>query len=298
MGWETINGRRYFYETTYVDNERIRHCWGYGLDAMKAAARVEREQEARKTDIAWLKATKERNYDLDHRIATLNARIHKTINTQLSQVGYHYLRGQWRKIHKSIMNAQTNLLELKTQVLNQNEVQPVTPQESEQLSSDIRRLALESLRGLSNPDVGPRVTLSCNVNKTIGEVEAKVQSLRDDFQYEHANSFDKLVIDQLTTSWVHWYVAGWLLDGELAANRTHRQNQYFTQRYHQCQGRLTKAIDQLTRIRQIPNGNLHITTQEERDANSKKYREEFDARRAQLMAEIEAETSDEDDNES
>ena len=133
--------------------------------------------------------------------------------------------------------------------------------------------------------------------------------MRADFQYRHVNSFDRLLIDQLTTAWVHWYVAGWLMDGELSINRTWRQNEYYAKRYQQCQTRLTKCLDQLARIRQIPATKLHIVTQAEKDAaieaerlrrekrdaeweaNSAAYDAAFDAELAALERDLEAEHS-------
>ena len=47
MGWETVKGRRYFYETTVESGERVRRCHGSGVEAHQAAARVEQEQRIR-----------------------------------------------------------------------------------------------------------------------------------------------------------------------------------------------------------------------------------------------------------
>ncbi len=273
MAWETINGRRYFYEITYDDGEQHRRSWGSGIEAQMAAARVEKEKLARAEDIAWVSTAKLRDRQIDQKIATLDSRVRKTIQSQLRESGYHYFRGQWRKSQRSKMNAKPELTELKNEVLKADDVLAVEPDESNRLSGEIRRLALESLRCLSNPVDGPRVTIGCNVDRTIAEIEAKVQSLRVDFQYEETNSFEKLLIDQLTTAWVHWYVASWLLDGELTVNRTWRQNQYYGHRYQQCQTRLTKSLDQLVRIRQIRESDLIRISRAEKEANVQRNRD-------------------------
>ena len=290
---------------------------------LKASARVAQQKYERSEDIAWLEAALSRDRVIDQRIATQDARVRKTIAAQLNQCGYQYLRGQWRKKQRSKMSEQQNIADLKNEILSKSQVDTIAPEESEELSDDIRRIAIESLRELrqgpkenranfdgetSNND-DRQVTVFCTIDGTIAEIKEKVRKMRADFQYRHVNSFDRLLIDQLTTAWVHWYVAGWLMDGELSINRTWRQNEYYAKRYQQCQTRLTKCLDQLARIRQIPATKLHIVTQAEKDAaieaerlrrekrdaeweaNSAAYDAAFDAELAALERDLEAEHS-------
>ena len=152
---------------------------------------------------------------------------------------------------------------------------------AEQLGDEVRRITMEALRGITADRAitgsnEPQVKFRCNIESTIIEVETKVLELRQDLQYEHANPIDKLVIEQLLTAWVQWYVSGWLLEGELIPNRTWRQNQYFLRRYQTSQAKLTKAIDQLSRIRQISPSNFHITTPED-IAERKRIQQQHDA---------------------
>ena len=269
MGWKTINGRYYFYETVYVNDERTTRCWTLCHGALKASARAQQERFERANDLAWLNAIKARDQELDRRTDARETQVRQIIANHLGPKGYSYLRGQWRKRQASKMNSQPNLTAIKDEILTKN--QTATSESCEQLSREIRRLALEALRGIPHPnqvtvetdgwdpaDDQPQVKISCNVDDKIAAIEAKVKSMRDEFQYDLANTFDRLMIDQVTTAWVHWYVAGWLLDGELASNRSWRQNQYFDKRYHQCQSRLTRALDQLAKIRQIPSSKLQI----------------------------------------
>ena len=93
MGWETRKGRRYFYETTYVDGERIRRCHGYSIDAFIAAQRVENERKERERDIANIRALQAQDRLIDQKIAQLET----VVQIALSQSGYHYSRGQFRK---------------------------------------------------------------------------------------------------------------------------------------------------------------------------------------------------------
>ena len=163
----------------------------------------------------------------------------------------------------------TALTKLKTECQNVNLTDESPSDMPEHLGYEIRRIALEALRGIPSPKADePHVPLVCDIEETIVNVEEKVAQLRRDLQYEESNTFNRLVIEQLLTAWVQWYVAGWLLEAELPADRSQGQNQYFSQRYQHCQTRLTKAIDQLAKIRQIPAGRLKLETQAERDARA------------------------------
>ncbi len=264
MGWETIKGRRYFYETTYVEGKRIRRCWGRGPEAVTAAARIE-QQRARLADLAQVRAFRDRDRQIDQQVEEFNATVHHTIQTHLHQAGYHYCRSQWRK-RIFQMSHQTSLNNLTGDCQKVRQTKQSSTKKPQYFGDDIRRAALESLRGISATEDKPKV----DVEQTIVDVEAKVTELRNEFQYDESNTFNRLVIEQLLTAWVQWYVAGWLLEAELPANRSQCQNQYYTQRYQQCQTRLTKAIDQLAKIRQIPAGRLKLETQAERDARAQR----------------------------
>ncbi len=152
--------------------------------------------------------------------------------------------------------------------------QTTKPEAFRKLGEDIRRIAVEALRGIpdSDQDDGPSVTLTCDIDQTIAEIETHVEALRKDFQYDDANPFDKLLIEQILVAWVQWYVASWLLDGQLAQKRSWRENQYFTHRHQLCQTRLTRAIDQLARLRLIHPNRLRLETQADRDAKAERLR--------------------------
>lgn len=145
-----------------------------------------------------------------------------------------------------------------------------------QLGNDIRRVALEAFRSFASlcsaDQEGQYVTTPSDVDQTITQIETQVEVMRQDFQYDEANAFDKLLIEQILVAWVQWYVASWLLDGQLAQNRTWRENQYFTQRYQQCQSRLTRSIDQLAKLRMIHPSRLMLETQADRDARAERLR--------------------------
>ena len=97
MGWENRNGRQYFYETTYVDGERIRRCHGYSLDAFIAAQRVENERKERERDIANIRALQTRDQQIDRKVAEFAAFTNNALRQQLIPHGFHWTNGRWRK---------------------------------------------------------------------------------------------------------------------------------------------------------------------------------------------------------
>ena len=319
MGWETINGRRYFYENVCVDGVRTRTCHGYSVDAMLAADRVEKEKQARAADIALVRSYQLRDQQIDRKAADLATFINHVLRQQLVPHGFHWTNGRWRKRrsnHKPIMseNSQTNdvsassrehlanrgLLQLSPFKEQSNFQIEESDQAAELLGDDVRRLTLECLRDLeakkpnSNED-RPRVQLTCRIEQTVDDVKTKVAQLRQELQYEDANIFDRLIIEQLLSAWVQVFVASWLLDGELPSNRTWRENQYFERRYQLCHTRLAKAIDQLSKIRQIDVSCLTIETKAERDAEAESIRK-WKAHR--IVRQQVEEMDEEDDDES
>lgn len=100
MAWETINGRRYFYETTYSDGKRCRRCWGNGPEAEQAAARVQQAKQRQVQELVQIRALKVRDRELDHLTAQFNAQIKAVLDQYLHRAGFHYTRGQWRKFKR------------------------------------------------------------------------------------------------------------------------------------------------------------------------------------------------------
>ena len=87
-----------------------------------------------------------------------------------------------------------------------------------------------------------------------------------------------------------------LLEDQSPDARSWQQNQYFTQRYSLCQNRLSKAIDQLAKLRQIPSGRNHLETLAEKEARIMK-QEAFNAKWEKIRASWEIEDDGEDEDE-
>ncbi len=100
MAWETINGRRYFYETTVIDGQRIRHCWGNGPEAEQAAARVKQAKQKRAQELERLRSQRLKDQQIDDLVAAFNADIKTFIDQHLHRAGLRYTCGQWRKLRK------------------------------------------------------------------------------------------------------------------------------------------------------------------------------------------------------
>ena len=139
-------------------------------------------------------------------------------------------------------------------------------EQTETLANHIRRIALEPIRELHNSAQKEGIAIEQTFEETMAEVEARIQNLRQEFQYEDSNAFHRVIIEQICIAWVQWFVAGMLLDAQPPEGRSWRLNQHYTQRYNQCQLRLSRAVDQLAKLRQIPQQRIHLETIAEREA--------------------------------
>ncbi len=249
MGWEKFGGKRCFVEILSVDGEKVRMYWGSGLEAFEAASRVDREREERLRDLAVVRSWRDRDVVIDRKVEALDAIVGVQIDRVLMSAGFHSHKGAIRKRQKSKMSKESEkqLIELKHECMIGREVEQ--GESVPELEDGIRRLSLEALRGIEASD---RTTMACKVDETIREVTVKVRAMKRDFKLDEANAVERLVIEQVTTAWVQWYVAAWLLESEFCQKRTYRQNQYLERRYLRSQVRLARAIDQLTKVRWIP----------------------------------------------
>ena len=169
--------------------------------------------------------------------------------------------------------------QLKQECLN---LDPINAHRVDSITSQIQRLALEPIRDLCNDNGNSQATIDQTFEEIVAEVEAQIQNLRQEFQVEDGNVFHRLIVEQICTAWVQWFVAGVLLDANPPDKRQWRENNYFNQRYLHCQNRLTQASDQLAKIRCIPSHKLHLESlaeklakQKERDEEAAKWTEKF-----------------------
>lgn len=98
MGWEITNGQRYFYETSYIDGQRVRRCHGFGPEAEQAAERVAQEKARRDADIARVRALITHDEFVDRQVTEFDMVVQAVRNQLLTQNNIQYTRGQYRKI--------------------------------------------------------------------------------------------------------------------------------------------------------------------------------------------------------
>ena len=284
MGWELINGRRYFYETTYDCGERIRHCHGHGIEAHEAAARVEKEKLQQAEELAVIREWETVDQVIERKNRQYDAWVRAEIERHLADAGYHQHKGTWRKRRKSNgfdslgspiskhekegLGSPISLArEISRKKRKKREeaaserslgflgefrkscqmVQPVNDPEG--FCREIRTLVLDQLQ-----HVGGTGEMRCDIEKSTKDALAYVSELRESLQYDLSSDLERIVIEQLVTAWVQWYVTGWQVGGEACWSRTPRQNEYVDLRYARSQLRYTQAIDRLVRLRCIPRG--------------------------------------------
>ncbi len=245
MGWKAINGRKYFYEATEVDGDRVVVSWGSGSEAKDAAARVERERAERAVDLEILRFWRERDRITDSLVKERTDELMKALASGLEASGFHQHQGQWRKQRKfrhrtlepiNIQSLKESIMERKKKVRD--------PLVRSDLEDEIRQRSIDVLHQMGFDDD--------MIAKTSEQIKERIQTIRADFGIEKAVPFERLLIEQIATAWVQWFIANLLIDSQSMASRTWRQNQYLEQRYQRCQNRLTKSIDQLARVRCIP----------------------------------------------
>ena len=97
MGWEQINGKRYYFEVKSVGGEKVRTYRGTGPEAKQIAARVEQENKKRKADIVLVQKLRLRDLQIDSLVHTFNQSAHGMAQAALARRGYYYVRSKWRK---------------------------------------------------------------------------------------------------------------------------------------------------------------------------------------------------------
>ena len=245
MGWKSINGRQYFYEATEVDGDRVVISWGSGCEAKNASARVEHEREEKALDLELLRVWRERDRITDSMVNEWEQVVKKAIDSRLEGSGFHQHNGQWRKRRKfrhrtyepsNIQNLRDSIMERKKKAQS--------PLVKSELEDEIRQRSIDTLHQMGFDDA--------MIAKTSEQMIEKIETIRTDFGIEKAVSFERLLIEQIATAWVQWFIANLLIDSQSMASRTWRQNQYLELRFNRCQNRLTKSIDQLARVRCVP----------------------------------------------
>lgn len=235
MGWKTINGRRYFYEWVEVNGEYLQKCRGRGEEAKLAALKVAQKRADASGERAIVCRWEIQDRNTDYVVSELRAKIHSEVTRTLVMNGYHRHRGQWRKMQRAT----------RMQAPQIEDSNFIASEEALKLENEVRRLSLEVLRrGSVDPP-----TEDGKVDEVIKDVFAKVEAMRKELNHENATAIEKLLVEQVITAWVQWFVAGWQVESIPCEDGNLRKGQYLERRYLRCQTRLSRAVDQLARIR-------------------------------------------------
>lgn len=248
MSWKIVNACRYFYESTEVDGDRVEICWGKGAEGFAAAQRVERERVENRRDKALIRSWRTRDAAIDSMVRDSSDSLLDELHSTLALAGLHRHKGQWRRRRK-VQRVDKDIEELRKEVMNKEATNrksapAVQPVEQSHLDAVIRTRSVDSLAEVGYSEE--------QIDRIRREVDDKIREILTTFSTESATSFEQMVTEQIATAWVQWYVASLLLDSASFAARSWRQNQYLEQRYQRCQARLSRVIDQLSRIRCIP----------------------------------------------
>ncbi|HLO97065.1 MAG TPA: hypothetical protein VK171_00605 [Fimbriimonas sp.] len=130
----------------------------------------------------------------------------------------------------------------------ENELRVAEIEKISTMEHTIRMLALNGLRR-----IGPEIILQDYDQKEIIEnIHTKLIEQRQTLGYEESSMLEKMVIEQIMTLWVQWYVAGWQVEAMPYGDAYMKQNHYLERRFLRCQSRLMRGYDQLARMRAVP----------------------------------------------
>ena len=246
MGWKTIGNKRYFYERRYGDGVTDTRYVGRGIEAQIAEKEAIQRALERAKDIAIVRGWEDRDRVPEAKSAQFEVFARATVDRFLGEKGFHQHKGQWRRRQKrfSMSTKESSLAELKSSVVIGKE--PMEIGNAPSFGQEVRHLTLETLRGVRG----------CAVDQTISDVEAEVEAMRKEFSFDEASQYERLVIEQVLSAWVQWYVAGWHLESGGPDSRTERQNMYLDRKYMRSQVRLSRSIDQLAKLRCVPRSYL------------------------------------------
>lgn len=271
MGWKTVKGTQYFYEYVREGGKSRYKCWGYGREAREAAARVERKRQLRIEQAECLKEWSR----IDRAVRELSAKskreVRREVGSRLAKHGYRFVYGHWRKMKEPLQEEAGDLAfaghlwlekegfppgDLATLSSDdgptENELRLSKIQDIGTMEHTIRMLALDGLRR-----TGPDRTLQDYDKIEIQEdAHTKLIHLKEKLRYDQSSEIEKLVIEQIMTAWVQWYVAGWQVETMPMEEDQLKKNHYLERKYSRCQTRLARSLDQLARLRCVPRAYL------------------------------------------
>lgn len=235
MGWKTISGRRYFYETIEADGRRLQKCWGSGEEAEQAAARIAAQKEKTTQSKANIRQIKKQDSMVEELTSSEKIDLKNKLNNRVWLANY------------SKQNAKLSSFENRTYTDPQTGEVHMDRDLAMKLEDDVRQVTLNSLKkaAANNPEEAAKV------DQLIDEVHIRVAEMREEYSHAMSTAIESLLIEQIITAWVQWFVANRQLEAEPITAANWRQYQYLERRYQRCQTKLARTVEQLARIRSI-----------------------------------------------
>ncbi|HLO97730.1 MAG TPA: hypothetical protein VK171_03960 [Fimbriimonas sp.] len=241
MGWKRINGKDYYYawREDFFGGREV--CIGRGPDVVHVKEHIEGKRKARALDRVTARRLFKFSAEVDRQAKMLAAEVNLLVIKMMRDRGYHYKKSEWRKMQDKSKRNTDGWSPAELRLLEVDKVSTI--------EHHIRRLALSGLRS-AGPNMQP--LNDSDLDQIHQEVIDKLIELRAQFRFDESSPIEKLLIEQIMTAWVQWYIASWQVETTATDNDYHKKNIYLEKKYARCQSRLSRTIDQLSKLRTVP----------------------------------------------
>lgn len=220
MGWETRNGKQYFYDKTRTGDKVSSRYVGTGelarLSQSVSALNAERQALERKA--------RREQIEIDDRVNAVCADIRKAIKSVLSALGFHQHKGQWRKKRMTQVKQEMTAIregfedipmELQIRVMSfELEARERKGKDNrnhpyKQHLTQLLQLQPELYRVLGDlvTNETERLIKEGWRNDFGGQESVKLacQNLQRSLGYEQASPLERMAIEEVTIAWVRLY---------------------------------------------------------------------------------------------
>ena len=278
MGWEERGGRRYYYRKRREGETVVSEYVGAGAFAELIAEAEELERARREQERTEVRAEEQALRRLRETVERAGAAARALTGGVLVAAGFHTHRGQWRR-SRSYDNHQDKGGDMSNQHVTVNGV----PHRLEEFSDEAELNAFiklyervdkekpkteavvrfrEALR--ERPEVWR--LLGNVVEQARGELlravspgsmgmqemaRLKAEELSRELGYAEAPPLERVLIDQVTLTWVHLYTIQVLYSRKLGERHTLELARHYERRLSAAQRRHLRAVEALARVRKL-----------------------------------------------
>ena len=271
MGWETRNGRQYYYEKVRQGDKVFSRYIGRGelvgpsesLADLKAEMNI-LERHARREQI-----------EIDKRVDAVCAEIRDAVRSVLSAHGFHQHKGQWRKKRMTLVKKEMTALRkgfedmpIDVQVLVMSTELWACERKGKEIQQHPYKQRLTQILQ-TQPELyrvlGDLVT---NETKRLIEegwrgdfggqesVKLACQNLQGSLGYEQASPLERMAIEEVTIAWVRLYE---VQERHTSAHHNREgvqvaTGEFWDRRLMYSQRRYLRACESLARIRKLSKG--------------------------------------------